>query len=138
MAIDVKLQNAALDILYPQTKWGNIIDKPSLHLTEFKNISGYTLEDDEDFCLYWIGQHDSIGYDIDKINFNQIFSLCIRNLKASAQYFQQLRINRIDHPLPGGTLNIYFVNDHDYTSTSEKMISLTSDNILQDSFFDLA
>ena len=138
MAIIVKLKNAAGDILYPQTEWNSIQNKPSLHITEFMNISGYTLEDNEDFCLYWIGQHDSIGYDIDKIKFNQIFSLCIRNLKAPAQYFQQLRINRIDHPLPGGTLNIYFVNDNDHTSTSEKMISLTSDNILQDNIFDIA
>lgn len=98
------------------------------------NISGYTLSDNEDFCLYWIGQHSSIGYDIDKINFSQIFSLCVRNTSVASPYFNQLRLIKIIKTT--NTLILNFIDDVS-TSSSEKSVTLTSDNILQDTIFDL-
>ena len=132
--INVKLKNAAGDILYPQTEWSNIQNKPSLHLTEFMNISGYTLDDDEEFCLYWIGSPNNIKNDIDKISFIQILSLCVRNLHVASPYYNQLRITQIRKTT--GSLQLRFVDDSS-TSTSEKSVELTSSNILQDDVFDL-
>lgn len=42
--INVKLKNATGDILYPQTEWGNIIDKPSVFVAQNASTSAGTIQ----------------------------------------------------------------------------------------------
>ena len=42
--INVRLKNAVGDILYPQTKWGNIIDKPSVFVAQNASTSAGTIQ----------------------------------------------------------------------------------------------